>query len=250
MTRVKTPSEIIILKEAGRISRLAMSEAVKAIEAGITKRELDSVATKVILSEGGELSFTTVDNYKYATCITINDEIVHGIPDKTILKNGDIISIDLGTMLNGLHTDCATSRVVGQGDKLGDFLQAGHQALIAGIKQVKDGARVGDISEAIQKILEKSNPYHVSRELTGHGIGDELHEDPMIPGFGRAGTGPVLKEGMTIAIETIYARGTSLIKYVKNDGWTLATKDGSDSGLFEDTVLVGKSGPIVLTGVN
>lgn len=249
MTKIKTLEEIAIMKEAGRISQLAMQRAVDAIEEGITKRELDAIATKTILAEGGELSFTTVDDYKYATCITVNDEIVHGIPDQTKLKKGDILSIDLGTMINGLHTDCATSRIVGQ-DELDDFLKAGHKALLEAIKIVKDGIRVGDISAVIQQILEKDNPYHVSRELTGHGIGYELHEDPAIPGYGPEGRGPVLVEGMTIAIETIYAKGTSLIKYVKNDGWTLATKDGSDSGLFEDTVLVGKSGPIVLTGVN
>ena len=249
MTKIKSANEIAIMREAGRISRLAMERAVGAIEEGITKRELDSIATKTILSEGGELSFTTVDDYKYATCITVNDEIVHGIPDQTKLKKGDILSIDLGTMINGLHTDCATSRIVGH-DELDDFLKAGHKALIEAIKIVKDGIRVGDISAVIQQILEKDNPYHVSCEVIGHGIGHELHEDPAIPGYGPEGRGPVLVEGMTIAIETIYAKGTSLIKYVKNDGWTLATKDGSDSGLFEDTVLVGKSGPIVLTGVN
>ncbi len=249
MTRIKSPQEIAIMKEAGHISKMAMEKAVNIIEAGITKRELDAIATKTILGEGGKLSFTTVDDYKYATCITVNDEIVHGIPDNTKLKNGDIVSIDLGTMLGGLHTDCATSRIVGRGE-LDPFLKAGHLALIEAIKVVKDGVYVGDISSVIQKILEIDNPYHVSRELTGHGIGDELHEDPSIPGYGASGRGPILREGMTIAIETIYAKGTSLIKYVKNDGWTLATKDGSDSGLFEDTVLVGKSGPIVLTGVN
>ncbi len=249
MTKIKSAGEILIMKEAGRISKLAMEKAVSAIDIGITKRELDSIATKTILSEGGKLSFTTVDDYKYATCITINDEIVHGIPDETKLQKGDIVSIDLGTMLNGLHTDCATSRIVGE-STLDPFLSAGHKALLEAIKVVKDGVFVGDISSVIQQILEKDNPYHVSRELTGHGIGTELHEDPFIPGFGPAGRGPVLKEGMTIAIETIYAKGTGSIRYVKNDGWTLATKDGSDSGLFEDTVLVGKSGPIVLTGVN
>ncbi len=249
MTKIKTPSEISIMKEAGMISKMAMEKAVSAIESGITKRELDAIAAKVILSQGGKLSFTTVDNYKYATCITLNDEIVHGIPDNTKLKDGDIVSIDLGTMINGLHTDCATSRIVGA-DELDDFLEAGKLALKEAIKVVRDGIRVGDISSVIQQILEKNNSYHVSRELTGHGIGGELHEDPAIPGYGPAGRGPILREGMTIAIETIYAKGTSLIKYVKNDGWTLATKDGSDSGLFEDTVLVGKSGPIVLTGVN
>lgn len=237
------------MQEAGRISKLAMEKAVSAIDIGITKKELDSIATKTILFEGGKLSFTTVDDYKYATCITLNDEIVHGIPDDTKLKKGDIVSIDLGTMLNGLHTDCATSRIVGQAE-LDPFLSAGRKALLEAIKVVRDGVFVGDISSVIQQILERDNPYHVSRELTGHGIGTELHEDPYIPGFGPAGRGPILKEGMTIAIETIYSKGTSLIKYVKNDGWTLATKDGSDSGLFEDTVLVGKSGPIVLTGVN
>lgn len=249
MTKVKSAGEILIMQEAGRISKLAMEKAVSAIDIGITKKELDSIATKTILSEGGKLSFTTVDDYKYATCITLNDEIVHGIPDDTKLKKGDIVSIDLGTMLNGLHTDCATSRIVGQAE-LDPFLSAGRKALLEAIKVVRDGVFVGDISSVIQQILERDNPYHVSRELTGHGIGTELHEDPYIPGFGPAGRGPILKEGMTIAIETIYSKGTSLIKYVKNDGWTLATKDGSDSGLFEDTVLVGKSGPIVLTGVN
>ncbi len=249
MTKIKTQAEISIMKEAGLISKMAMEKAISAIESGITKRELDAIATQVILSHGAELSFTTVDDYKYATCITINDEIVHGIPDDTKLKDGDIVSIDLGTMISGLHTDCATSRIVGS-NQLDDFLLAGSRALKEAISVVRDGIRVGDISAVIQQILEKDNPYHVSRELTGHGIGNELHEDPAIPGYGPAGRGPILREGMTIAIETIYAKGTSLIKYVKNDGWTLATKDGSDSGLFEDTVLVGKSGPIVLTGVN
>lgn len=250
MTKVKTEEEIEIVTKAASIARSAMAAAVAKIAPGVTKKDVNDAAAQVILSSGAKEGFKTVDGYKFATCITINDEVVHGIPNSQVIENGDIVSVDLGAQISGIHTDCSTTVAVGKVPaETVDFLNAGKKALRLAIGNAVDGMRVGDISNEIQQTIEKAG-YSVIKELTGHGIGYKLHEEPLIPGFGRRESGPTLCNGQTIAIEVIYAMGGGDIVYKNNDGWTIASADGSLTGLFEETVLVTESQPIVLTAVN
>lgn len=250
MTKVKTLEEIETVKRAAQISREAMQAALAKIKPGVTKKDLNDAAAKVILERGAKEGFKTVDNYGFATCITINDEVVHGIPNGDVLKEGDIVSIDLGAQLDGLHTDCSTTVGAGKIDKETQvFLDIGKRALKLSINEAHAGAHVGNISNTIQETVEGAG-YSVIKELTGHGVGSRLHEEPMIPGIGKKNTGPVLKSGQTIAIEVIYAMGGGEIVYKNDDGWTISSVDKSLTGLFEETVLITDGEPIVLTGVN
>ena len=250
MTPIKTPQEIEIMKEGGKIAGAVREKVLAAAEPEISTLELDALAEKLILSAGGKPSFKGFEGFPFTTCINVNEGIVHGLPTKRKLKVGDILTVDLGVLYKGLHTDTARTIKVQSSkfkvqNSIGKFLETGREALDAAIEQCQVGKHVGDISCAIQTVIEKAG-YNVTRELGGHGVGRKLHEPPFIPGFGQPGEGPVLKEGMTLAIEVIYARGNGKIE-VLNDGWTVVTVDGDTAGLFEHTVAVTKSGPIVLT---
>lgn len=188
----------------------------------------------------------TVDDYKWTICTTINDQVVHGIPTERQVADGDIIGIDIGAIYNGYHSDMAITIPVGKvSEKTRKFLEIGKETLFSAIKKAKVGARIGDISEHIQKSIEGAG-YSIVKNLTGHGIGRELHEEPMIPGFGKSGLGQEILEGMALAVEVIYAERSGQV-YLENDGWTISTKDGSLGGLFEQSILTTKNGPIVLT---
>jgi methionyl aminopeptidase len=225
------------------------------VKPGISEIELDAMAEKLIREKGGEPGFQKVPGYKHATCISTNEVVVHGIPSPYILKEGDVIGIDCGVFYKGFHTDMSeTVRVQSskseiQNDEINKFLKIGKEALRAGIKQAKLGNHVGDISKAIQDIVEVQNGYSVVRSLVGHGVGRELHEDPEIPGYlvGRIEKTPVLAEGMVIAVEVIYNMGGPDIVFANRDGWTLKTADGSLAGLFERTLAITKNGPLMLT---
>lgn len=246
MSYLKTKEEVEIMKEAGRISALAMKEVAKRIKPGVSTQELDKVVEEVFSREGASAAFKRVEGYKHAICVTPNDWVVHGIPGNYVLKNGDIIGVDLGAYYQGFNSDMAETFVVGQIDKESEkFLQVGKEALTEAIKEAKVGNRVGDISATIQKIVEGGG-YSVVKELVGHGVGKELHEDPLVPGRGKAGSGEKLEEGLVIAIEIIYNQGKPAVALL-DDGWTIATKDGSLAGLFEATVAITKKGPVVLT---
>ncbi len=250
MTKVKTSEEIETVKQAAEISREAMQAALAKIKPGATKKDLNDAAAKVILERGAKEGFKTVDNYGFATCVTVNDEVVHGIPNADVLNEGDIVSIDLGAQLGGLHTDCSTTVGVGKiAPDAQKFLDVGKKALKLAIAEAQDGTHVGDISNAIQEVVEKAG-YSVVKELTGHGIGTKLHEEPMIPGVGKRNSGPILKSGQTVAIEVIYAMGGDEIVYKNDDGWTISSADKSLTGLFEETILITNGEPIVLTGIN
>lgn len=244
MTEAKNQKEIEIMKKAGHISAKAVDLVVKNIKPGVTLLELDQIAYDFIVSNGGKPSFMTVDDYKFTTCINVNSGIVHGIPNHYKVIRGDVVSIDLGTMIDGLHSDISyTVEVETHNHKR--FLDIGKKALNDAIKMCKAGNRIGDVSNAMQQVIEKHG-FSVSRDLVGHGIGYELHEDPYVPCYGKKGTGPVLFTGMTIAVEVIYQYGKPEI-VVLSDDWTIATADGSISGLFEHTVLVTSKGPLILT---
>lgn len=245
---VRNRYELSLMRESGRISAQALKKVLENIRVGIRGLELNEIAEKNINSLGGRPSFKTVPGYKWASCITINEQVVHGIPTERLVEEGDLVSVDLGTVYKGWHTDCAWSVLVGGSEKQKEnekFLEMGEQAMWDGIDQAVEGNRIGDISHAIQSKVEGSG-YHVVRALVGHGVGRSLHEEPEVPGYGKKGTGLLLKAGMTLAIEAIYARGTSEV-VLGSDGWTFKAADGSWAGLFEMTVIVGKEKTEILT---
>lgn len=243
--------ELELMRHSGEITAKALKKVIKAAKVGINLKELDRVAEDEILNLGGGSSFKTVEGYFWTTCLTVNDEVVHGIPrGEVILEDGDILGIDLGTVYQGWHTDAAWSVLVGgtETKRYRDkerFLKTGEEALWKAVGQAVAGNRIGDISHAIQTTIERAG-YNVVRALVGHGVGEKPHEDPEIPGFGKENTGMELKPGMTLAIEAIYTAGGYEV-YQKEDGWTVASEDGSLGGLFEMTVVVGREKAEVIT---
>lgn len=237
--------ELKLTRESGEIAAKALKRAVEGIRVGVSEIEVERAVEKEIYRYGGDLSYKTVPGYKYATCITINEEVVHGLPTGRKFVSGDLVSVDLAVMYKGWHTDCAWSVLVGQDSEKEKFLKVGEEALWLAVTQAVDGNRIGDISYAIQSKVEGAG-YSVVRSLVGHGVGKSLHEDPEIPGVGVPGTGPAIKSGMTLAIEVIYTKGRPDV-ILGADGWTFSSVDKSWGGLFEMTVLVGKENAQVLT---
>lgn len=249
---IKTKEQIDILRQGGRrLAEVVHKVSQKALP-GVTTDELDTYAYDLIVSMGDKPAFL---NYKpegapYAfpktLCVSVNDEVVHGIPGGKVLKNGDIVSIDCGINHGGLFTDHAVTVVVGETTKESyRLIEAATLSLEAGIEAIVPGARIGDISSAIEKVI-KPYKFGIIKELAGHGVGVKIHEDPYIPNYGKAGTGLVLKPGMVIAIEPMITIGKQSI-IIANDGWTIKTKDRSRSAHMEHTVLVTETGAEVLT---
>ncbi len=240
---IKTGKEIAIMAEGGAKLAEIRDKVVKAVKPGVNAIELDKLADKLIIQAGGKPSFKMVPGYRWATCININDVVVHGIPDSYKIKTGDKVGIDIGFFYKGWHTD--TSVTVGGPAR---FLKVGRLGLKRALAQAQVGKRVADISAAMQKTVEEAG-YNVVRALTGHGIGRELHEEPAIPCFvmDKYEHSPELVEGMVIAMEIMYNVGSADVVYKNDDGWTIATKDGKISGLFEETVAITSHGPIILT---
>lgn len=250
MSKRLTEYELDLMRQSGRIAASALKKAIEAVKVGVSELEVDKIAERQIYQLGGDLSYKSIPGYQHATCITPNEQVVHGIPTARKFQEGDLVSVDLAVLYKGWHTDCAWSVMVGDQksearDQKKIFLKVGEQALWDGIAQAVDGKRVGDISHAIQVQVEGAG-YSVVRSLVGHGVGRKLHEEPEIPGFGAKDTGALLKRGMTIAIEVIYAMGRHEV-VLKEDGWTFSTADQSLAGLFEMTVMVGKEEVEVLT---
>lgn len=243
----RSPSQIDLMRKSGNVTARALKAVLKAVKPGITLLELEEIAKNEITKLSGQPSFMTVPGYSWASCLTINNEVVHGIPRPIKLKDGDLFSVDIGAVLNGWHTDAAWSVIVGKDEdpEKKKFLKVGKEAMWQGIKQARAGNRIGDIGAALQNVVEVAG-YSVVRSLVGHGIGKKLHEDPEVPGFGKAGRGLPLRNGMTIAIEAIYSQGNHEV-VLDSDGWTISTKDGSWGGLFEMTVVVGNEEAEVLT---
>jgi methionyl aminopeptidase len=225
----------------------AVREKVRAfVKPGMTGLEIDAYVEELLLKSGGEPAFKKVPRYHHATCINVNDVVVHGIPTKTVIKNSDLVCVDLGLYYQGYYTDTSLMMVAGKGTPfLRRFVKTGEEALKAGISQAKVGNHVADISRAIEKVI-KANGFSVITNLTGHGVGKELHEDPYIPNFDSGKPGSELYEGQTIAIEPMYAAGSGEL-YMSEDGWTIATVDRSLTGLIEETVAITKNGPEILT---
>lgn len=239
---------MILMRRAGRIVATVLEMLKLQVKPGIKTKDLDLIAAKEVVRLGAKPSFKGYRGYPASICASVNDEIVHGIPGERVLKEGDIISLDFGAIFDGFQGDAALTVGVGQiSPKAKQLIEATEGALKAGISAVKSGARLGDVSATIQEYAEVRG-FSVVREYTGHGIGKEMHEDPLIPNFGMPGTGPVLQKGMTIAIEPMLNAGDWRTRVGANQ-WTVSTIDGSLSAHFEHTVAVTNGEPEVLTAL-
>jgi methionyl aminopeptidase len=249
MIDYKTSEEIKIMQHGGHILATVLQEAMDAIKPGVTELEIDALAERRIRELGGEPGFMKVDGYYNTTCFSTNDVVVHGIPSNYKFKTGDVVGVDCGVFYKGFHTDMSETKIVGEGDKkVKKFVDIGKVALDEAIKVAVIGNRIGHISETIQKIVEKDAGYSVVRSLIGHGVGKELHEAPEVPGYliGSINRTPPLKEGMTIAVEVIYNMGKPGV-VLDRDRWTIRTQDGKLAGLYERTIAITASGPLLLT---
>lgn len=247
MIYLKSKAEIAKMRESGRIVAKTLRLVSARIAPGVTPKDLDAMAHRLILEEGGVPSFLNYRQYPAATCISVNNVVVHGIPNDVPLKVGDIIGLDFGVVKDAWHADGAWTYPVGEiAPSAHRLLNVSREALYQGIGKAKAGNRIGDISAAVQKYVE-SNGYSVVRDLVGHGIGRKLHEDPSaVPNFGKAGRGELLREGTTICIEPMVNAGRFEVETLP-DKWTLVTADGSLSAHFEHTVAVTRDGPQILT---
>lgn len=247
MISIKSDREIELLRIAGNIVHETREYLKPFIKEGITTKELDTLAEEFILSKGATPSFKGLNDFPCATCISINQEVVHGIPGKRKLRNGDIVSIDIGACWKGYHGDSAWTFAVGEiSESKKALMEHTRESLFKGLEQIKPGNRIGDISHAIEIHAKKYN-LGVIRELVGHGVGTSVHEEPDVPNYGEAGKGPVLKEGMVLAIEPMLTLGRRDI-CILDDDWTIETIDNSPAAHFEHTVVVTKDGYEILTG--
>jgi len=247
MTILTDESEIRKVREAGKIIREIFGWIKGRIREGVTTLELDSEVEDAIRRCGAEPAFKGYKGYPAAICASVNNVVVHGIPsDRTVLKNGDIVSIDIGTKKNGYYADGARTFAVGEiSETASKVIRVTEESLLAGIKEAVPGNRISDISNAIESVVRRNGFFEV-RAFVGHGIGKNLHESPEIPNWGKKGKGPEIKEGLLLAIEPMVNVGTSDVEVLK-DGWTAVTKDGSLSGHFEHTIIVKKNGAEALT---
>lgn len=246
MIYLKTNEEIELLRENNILVSQALAEVAKHIKPGVTTKELDRIAEDFIRSHGAIPSFLGYEGYPASACISVNEQVVHGIPSDYVIKEGDIVSVDLGTFMKGFNGDSAYTFAVGEiSDDVRRLLEVTKEALYKGTAQAKAGNRVGDISAAVQEYAE-SFGFGVVRELEGHGLGRKMHEAPGIPNYGLRGRGPLLKEGMVICIEPMITMGNRAIVF-ERDGWTVRTRDRKPAAHFEFAVAIRKDGPDVLT---
>jgi methionyl aminopeptidase len=247
MIHYKSEPEIALIRASALLIGGAIAEVARAIRPGVTTRELDKIAEQFILDNGGVPSFKGYNGFPFATCMSVNDAVVHGFPSDIPLREGDIVSVDVGVFKSGFHGDSAYTFALGDpGEAIRQLLIVTKESLYKGIEKAHSGNRIGDISFAVQDYTEKQRGYGVVRELVGHGLGRHLHEDPQVPNYGKRGTGGRLKEGMVIAIEPMVNLG---VKEVINDddGWTVRTKDGKPSAHFEHTICIRKGKADILS---
>lgn len=246
LIKLKNKDEIVLLRRAGRVVASVLKEASCFVRPGVSTADLDRLCEQLIRQQGGEPVFIGYRGYRHATCISVNEEVVHGIPGRRILQEGDIVSLDIGVALNGYCGDTAATFPVGKiSAKAEKLLRAGREALKAAIRQARPGKHLGDIGHAVSAVGEKYG-YGVVRDLYGHGIGRDLHEDPLIPNYGEPGEGPELRPGMVLAIEPMLNLGGWRVKTLP-DGWTVVTEDGSWSCHFEHTIAITDGEPEILT---
>ncbi|MBN9380573.1 MAG: type I methionyl aminopeptidase [Chitinophagaceae bacterium] len=247
MIHYKTPSEIAFMRESALLVSRTLTEVAKILKPGITTLQLDQLIAEYIRDNGGIPSFLNYRGYPYNSCISVNDVVVHGFPNDRALKEGDIISVDIGVIKNGWHGDHAYTFAIGDpGAAIMQLIRVTKESLYKGIEKAVAGGRVGDISFAIQEHTEKKYGYGVVRELVGHGLGKHLHEEPQVPNYGRRGTGAKLKEGLVLAIEPMINLGKKDV-YTERDGWTVRTADHQPSVHFEHDVAIQKGSADILS---
>ena len=246
MISLKSPREIECMRRAGRLTAQARALAGSLVRPGVTTHEIDTAVRKFIESHGAKPSFLGYGGFKGSACISINEEVIHGIPGPRKLKEGDIVSVDVGAYLDGFHGDCAATFPCGEvSPEAMELIRVTEQSFWEGIKLARAGNRVFDISHAVQQYVE-SHGCPVVRDFVGHGVGAKLHEAPEVPNFGPAGHGPRLQPGMTIAVEPMVCAGDWRVKVLK-DGWTTVSADGSLTAHYENTILITDGEPEVLT---
>jgi len=247
MIHYKSKEEIEIMRHSCLLVGKAHAEAAKVMKEGMTTMQVNNIVEQFILDNGGTPTFKNYNGFPYATCISMNEAVVHGFPGEHILKSGDIISLDIGVYKNGFHGDSAYTYAVGEiTEEVKQLLRVTKESLYLGIKKARHGNRVGDIANAIQEHTEKKHGYGVVRELVGHGVGRELHEEPQVPNYGKKGTGAKLKEGMVLAIEPMINLGVKEVVHLE-DGWTILTKDRKVSAHFEHDICITKGEPDILS---
>jgi methionyl aminopeptidase len=247
MITIKTLKEIECMKKAGRIAAEAQELARELVQEGVTTAYIDREIERFIRSRGAVPSFLHYNGFPKSVCISVNDEVVHGIPGHRKLQKGDIVSIDIGTCIDGYHSDCARTFAVGEiSPEATRLIRVTEECFFHGMRQAVAGNRISDISHAVQAHAE-ANGYSVVRDLVGHGVGKNLHEEPEVPNFGRPHHGVRLVPGMTLAIEPMINEGTFQVKVLSND-WTVVTRDGKLSAHYENTVLITQGDPVILSG--
>ena len=246
MISIKSPREIEAMRRAGRITAQARALAGSMVKPGVTTLEIDRAVRRFIESQGAKPSFLGYSGFPGSACISVNEEVIHGIPGPRVLKEGDIVSVDVGAFIGGFHGDCAATYPCGEvSEQARKLIEVTQQSFWEGIAFARPGQRVSDISHAVQQYVE-ANGCSVVRDFIGHGVGAKLHEAPEVPNFGPAGHGPRLLPGMTIAVEPMVNAGDWRVKVLK-DGWTTVSLDGSLTAHYENTVLITENGPEVLT---
>jgi len=246
MITLKSAHEIDLMRRAGKITAAARALAGEMVRPGVTTREIDSAVEHFIRQQGAVPSFLNYNGFPASACISINDEVIHGIPGDRVLQDGDIVSVDVGAYVDGFHGDCAATFACGTiSPEAQRLIDVTRQSFFEGIRFAKEGYRLYDISAAIQEYVE-SNGFSIVREFVGHGIGAHLHEDPAVPNYGRKGRGPRLLRGMTLAIEPMVNTGKADI-WQLSDGWTVKTQDGKYAAHYENTILITDGEPEILT---
>jgi len=247
MIQIKTNAEVELMRESALLVSATLTEVARLLKPGITTMQVNDLAEQFILDHQATPSFKNLYGYPYTTCISVNDAVVHGFPRDIPLKDGDIVSVDVGVYKNGFHGDSAYTFAIGSiPEATKALLRITKESLMKGIEKCVSGNRVGDISNAIFEHTEKKYGYGVVRDLVGHGLGRKLHEDPQVPNFGKKGTGSKLKEGMVLAIEPMINLGTKDV-FHDADGWTIRTKDGKPSAHYEHNVCIRRQKPDILS---
>lgn len=248
MIILKNKLEIERMRDSGKIAALAREIGGECAKAGVTTAQIDAKIKQTIISHGATPSFLGYGGFPGSACISVNDEVIHGIPGNRVLKDGDIVKIDVGAFYKGFHSDCAATFAVGNvGENAAKLIEVTKQSFFEGIKFAMPNNRIGDISNAVQLYAE-SFGYSVVREFVGHGVGRDLHEDPSVPNFGHAGRGVRLKSGMVLAIEPMINEGVYDVSILDNE-WTVVTDDGKLSSHYENTVAITDDGPVILTAL-
>ena len=246
MITLKSAKEIELMRRAGKITAAARALAGDMVKPGVTTHDIDKAVYQFIRSQGAEPSFLNYNGYPASVCVSVNDEVIHGIPGKRVLREGDIVSVDVGAYIGGFHGDCAATYACGKiSEEAQRLIDVTRQSFFEGIKYAREGYRLSDVSHAIQEYVE-ANGFSVVREYVGHGIGRNMHESPEVPNFGLPGHGPKLLRGMTLAIEPMVNAGTAAIRQMP-DGWTVKTRDGKYAAHYENTILITSAEPELLT---